>query len=186
MGNQVLACVMSAADSLSNDRSHPGPGPELRVSQGREEDQNDISRAPPTCFSEFPPEILEQIFNAIPAQERAVAAAVCQPWRRAFLGTSSCWTGIQLGRNSNCFSTMSLSTRPTDYLPLSHIQEIQFTPAVPATMCLDKHCGSDPVCNQLREVPYAWLGLVLSHAPKLQSLDLSSLIVKDGNMDAFR
>ena len=132
----------------------------------------------PSTFAELPPEVLEHIFKHVPASYRSVVAAVCYPWRQAFLETSSCWAGIQLGKNSNCFSTVSLSTRPTDYLPLSHIQEVNFTPTIPAAVCMQS--------DQLRAIPYQWLGRILRHAPKLKRLDMSSLVVRDENIAAFR
>ena len=75
---------------------------------------------------------------------------------------------------------MSLSTRPTDYLPLSHIQEVNFTPAIPEVM------RTRAVTDRLKAIPYQWLGVILRHAQKLKRLDLSSLVVRDENIAAFR
>ena len=173
---------LESQTDMSAGDLHP-PEPPTEPQEQIEEDLIEIdSFRRPTSFAELDPGILEKIFNHVPAQERLVVAAVCRPWRQTFLGTSSCWAGIRLGQNSNCFSSSSLSTRPPDLLPLSHIQEVTLTPAIPAAvngfLC--------PVTDQLKEIPYLYLSLVLGHAHKLRKLDMSSLLLKDDNVADFR
>ena len=42
------------------------------------------------------------------------------------------------------------------------------------------------VADQMSEIPYEWLRVVLQHAAKLERLNLSSMRVKDINIEAFR
>ena len=143
----------------------------------------------PTSYGNLPPEILAQIFNAIPAKDRLPVAAVCWSWRSAFLGTSACWTGIHLGRNSNCYLTSPPQIRRADYFPLCHVQEVLFTPAIPAVV-RDAFVSEDPNSllfnNRFKDIPYPWLSLVLTRAPKLKKLDLTKLFVRDEYAVAFR
>ena len=188
MDDQVSYSLAKASEELQidgqtdseagdNPASEPLLGPPQQQSQ---EVLNDVIRMP-TSYAELDPGILEQIFHHIPAQQRLVVAAVCRPWRQTFLATSSCWAGIRLGRNSNCFSTTALFTRPTDFLPLiSNIQEVQFAPAIPAAVRML------PVTDRLKVMPYLGLALVLEHAHRLKRLDLSALLVKDENIADFR
>ena len=146
---------------------------------------------PPTSYAELPLHILEQIIGSIPAQYRAVVPAVCSLWRHAFLHSRG--AGMQIGRNSNCLDIrMPLANCPTDCLPLSHVQEVRFTPAIPAVMRRRRSTYLEPVSKQLapvseqlKEIPYQWLGVVLGRAHIL-SLDLSSLSLKNWNIADFR
>ena len=169
--------VDSKADLSEGDQPPTEPRPEPQQQQNREDEIDTDSFQRPTSFAELDPGILEKIFNHVPAQERLVVAAVCRPWRETFLGTTSCWAGIRLGQNSNCFSSSSLSTRSPDLLPFSHIQEVTLTPAIPAAVSST---------DQLKEIPLQYVSLVLGHALKLKRLDLSSLLVKDEIVTEFR
>ena len=153
-----------------------------------------IGPIPTTSIDDLPPEILVQIFQRIPAEYRLVVAAVCQPWRDIFLGTPACWSGIRLGRNSNWYSSTPPPIHRADYYPLTHVEEIQFTPAIPAVMrgvkvnpdaddFLDRLVTVD---HQLKKIPNEWLGVVLQHAVKLKSLDLSAMFVNRRTILAFR
>lgn len=136
----------------------------------------------PKCYAELPPEILAQIFLAIPAKYRPVVAAVCYPWRRVFLETDSCWDGIHLGHDISGFPSCSPFSRPMDILPISHGREVRYTPVFPAAT-------RDGRPKELL-ILSPWLSLVLAHAHKLKILDLSSLKLGERScdccVDAFR
>ena len=150
--------------------------PESERSKESQEDQLDssetIQKIPP--FANPIPGILEHIFKRIPAEERLVVASVCQSWRRAFLDTSSCWRGIRLGRNANCYSTTPPALHLAGFFPLTHVKEFRFTKAMHSTLCVS------------REIPHEWLGVVLRQAAKLESLDLSEMVVHNANIERFR
>ena len=148
----------------------------------------------PKSFANPPPEILEQIFIRIPAEERLVVAAVCRSWRAEFLKTLACWRGIRLGRNANWYWTMPPALHRADFFPLTHVEEIQFMPAIPAVMQRAKVNPDaeefwerwETVGDQLKEMPLEWLSLVLQHASSLQRLDLSAMVVDGGRHSNFQ
>ena len=148
--------------------------------------QNPVAVQIPTSFANLPPGILEKIFRFVPANDRLVVASICHSWRCAFLGTSSCWHGTTLGRNSNRYSTAPPSIHLADYFPLTHVEEVRFTPAIPAVMHERPNFETDPVSSQLKEIPHSWLELILRRACKLKRLDLSLLEVADENAADFR
>ena len=123
-----------------------------------------------------------------------MVAAVCRSWRTEFLKTLTCWRGIRLGRNANWYSTTPPSFHRAVYFPLTQVEEIQFTPAIPAVMrwayvnpdAEDFWDRWETVGDQLKEMPLEWLSLVLQHASNLQRLDLSAMMVDDENIAAFR
>ena len=133
----------------------------------------------------LPPEILEQIINFVPADHRLVIPAVSGTWRNVFTGLPSCWRGIRLGRNANCYPTTPPAIHKADYFPLTHVEEVKFTSAVPAVMYL-RQSESRPFADRPTEIPYSWLGLVLKHGGNLKSLDLSLMSVGEGNEAIFR
>ena len=136
----------------------------------------------------LPPEIWVKIFEFVPAQKRLVIPAVCRPWRSLFLKTPSCWRGIRLGRNAN-YSTATPSFHPANFFPLTHVEEIEFTPAVPTVMRKAKMFTDGynrPVSCFLTDIPCTWLGLVLRHAFQLKKLDLSATYVDEEDEEAFR
>ena len=143
-----------------------------------------------TPSANLPPEIWVKIFGFVPAKERLVIPTVCQPWRNLFLKTPSCWRGIHLGRNANCYSTKPSAFHLADFFPLTHVEEIEFTPAVPAVMhkamLVLKDGTKDSVSLHLKEIPCAWLSLILQHAVKLKRLNLASTWVTSEEMPAFR
>ena len=143
-----------------------------------------------TPSANLPPEIWVKIFGFVPAKERLVIPTVCQPWRNLFLKTPSCWRGIRLGRNANCYSTKPPAFHLANFFPLTHVEEIEFTPAVPAVMhkamLVLKDGTKDSVSSHLKEIPCAWLSLILQHAVKLKRLNLASTWVTSEDMPAFR
>ena len=140
-----------------------------------------------TSPAKLPPEIWVKIFGLVPAKERLVIPAVCPPWRSLFLKTPSCWRDIRLGRNVNCYSTTPPTFDRADYFPLNHVEEIEFTPAIPAVMDRARQDGSKRfVSTHLKAIPCDWLELALRHAVKLKRLNLAATWVTDENMAAFR
>ena len=170
--------VLDPLTGLSQDELPSAePLPESPQQNRRPDDTE--SNQMPTSFAKLPPDILEQIFLAIPARYRPVVAAVCYPWRRVFLGISSCWDGLRLGHDFSGFPTCSPFSRLNDILPLSHGREVRYTRAFPAAT-------RDGRSKELL-ILSPWLSLVLAHAHKLKRLDLSSLRLEERScIDAFR
>ena len=158
-------------------------------------DANAVQIRPVPDFANLPELVLEKIFKKVPAEYRSVVAAVCPPWRSVYLGTSSCQRGTRLGRISNLYLARPPSLSRADF-PLTHVEEITFTPAIPAIMKRSfvqpnaddwRSLGSwVTVAHQLKEIPNDWLGVVLQRAAKIRRLDLSGMIVYRRNTVAFR
>ena len=88
----------------------------------------------PASLANMPPEILVQIFVRVPAEKRLVVATVRQSWRNIFLQTPVCWRGISLGRNANRFQTPPPANHLSNFYPITHVEEIRFSPAIPAVL----------------------------------------------------
>ena len=136
-----------------------------------------------TSAADLPPEIWVKIFGFVPPEKRLVIPAVCQPWRNWFLNTPSCWSGIRLGRNANRYSTTPPAFHNADFFPLSHVEEIEFTPTIPDET---EYFSEYSVSQHLDETPLAWLRLILQNAVELKSLNLSSTWVAPEDMPVFR
>jgi len=98
------------------------------------------------------------------------------------MGPPSCWRGIRLGRNANCYSTTPPAMHLADFYPLTHVEEVKFAPTVPAVIRLWR---GDPRLNwalRPEKIPYSWLGLVIKHAGNLKRLDLSLMSVGEDNV----
>ena len=98
------------------------------------------------------------------------------------MGPPSCWRGIRLGRNANCYSTTPPAMHLADFYPLTHVEEVKFTPTVPAVIRLWR---GDPRLNwalRPEKLRYSWLGLVIKHAGNLKRLDLSLMSVGEDNV----
>ena len=143
-------------------------------------------RPVPTSFADLPIEILALIFDSLPVKDRFAAGRVCATWRRAFLETSSCWRDITVGRNSNFHSITPPPFHLVNPFPLSHVREIKLIPAYPTLVEYPLNWDSEPVTNQLKEIPFPWLSLILKRCRMLNRLDLSSLLVQDEHLAAFR
>ena len=69
----------------------------------------------------------------VPVKDRLKCSGVCVSWNKELSERSSCWRDLILGRNANCYDADPL-LHAADWLPLPHVEEIKFTPAVPLVM----------------------------------------------------
>ena len=133
-------------------------------------------------FESPPPEILEQIFCFLPADERVKVTRVCKFWKAVFFETPGCWRGLYCGRNANCFLMVTPPPENAANLFPLFLREVRFSAAVPLVMLR----STAAVRSQIKEIPLSRLGLVLRYSAKLTSLDLSAMEVGNENAAAFR
>ena len=159
----------------SEQQQHRDPVNDIEIQLDPVQDRDDdiIQLSP---FAVLPAEILGKVFSFVPLQSRINVASVCKMWNRACVVQSAvCWRGLRLGKNANCFSAHPFFDDNDDILPLSHVEEVQFDPAVPMAMM-----------RRRAKLPLPWLRVVLIHGAKVKRLDLSRMGVSAQKARSFR